>query len=131
MKRNQFSKLLSCIVVSAIATALTALDVLFVNQLLVYLLLIFSMAILLIHEFLTIRASSGQSLGLVSAIRKYGHWLSCANIGSVLSLSFLASSPSYEPILLVAVFLASSFFTAMLMGILSFICESACCFHQE
>ena len=131
MKRNQVNMLLICIVVSAIAAALTALDVLFVNQLLVYLLLIFSAIVLLTHEFLTIRASSGQSLGLVSAIRKHGHWLSYANTGSVLSLSLLASSLSVKPLLLIAVFLAGFFFTAMLLGIFAFICESACCFQQK
>lgn len=131
MKNKKTVMFLLSAVVSATATVLAALGYLLVSDWLVCLLLVISAIILLVHELLTIHASSGQSLGLVAAIRKYGCWLSLTSVGSILSLSLLASYLASKTLLLCAVALAVFFFSAMLLGVSAFILESSCCFRQS
>lgn len=131
MKNKKTAMLLLSAVISATATVLAALGYLLVSDWLVFLLLVISAIVLLIHEFLTIHASSGQSLGLVAAIRKYGCWLSLTSVGSILSLSLLASHLASNLLLLCAIALSVFFFSTMMLGVSAFILESSCCFRQS
>ena len=76
MKFIKVAVLFASAVLSSAASVLASAGFLFINNCLIFLLVAFCLVVLLMHELLNIFAASGRSLGLVSAIRKYGAWIS-------------------------------------------------------
>ena len=131
MKFIKVAVLFASAVLSSAASVLASAGFLFINNCLIFLLVAFCLVVLLMHELLNVFAASGRSLGLVSAIRKYGAWISLSSVLAVLSLSLLACVQNSPPALPLAVLFAGFFYSAMLGGLCLFSIESACCFRRE